>query len=400
MILRASVGLAATGLLMAIASVPASAFDLQGHRGARGLVPENTLAGFARALEIGVTTLETDLAVTKDGVLVLSHDPVFDPDVVRGAGGTWLIPPIPPINSLTLAELKDYDVGRIKPGSKYAQQFPDQQPEDGSRVPTLAELFDLVKSSGKTPRFNIETKLSPDKPHEAPDPDTFARVVVAAVRAAGVSNRTTIQSFDWRTLIAARRLAPEIETVCLTTASTLRDRTVDGERRPSAWLAGFDPATFAGSVPALAKAAGCGTWSPRFADLTADLVSEAQALGLKVVPWTINAPADMARIIDMKVDGLITDYPDRARDVLAAKGITLPPRQDRGASTAPLLKMLCTLPRRRRALPPSPSRACKGSNATARRWRRTRRSRLPKAPQRRWARPRPTVAWPAGRSGP
>lgn len=324
MILRATAGLAGIGLLMVVVSIPAAAFDLQGHRGARGLAPENTFAGFARALEIGVTTLETDLAITKDGVLVLSHDPVFNPDIARGADGAWLAPPIPPINSLTLVELKRYDVGRINPGSKYALQFPDQQPVDGARIPTLVELFDLARSSGKSPRFNIETKLSPDKPREAPDPETFARVVVEAVRAAGLSNRTTIQSFDWRTLIAARQLAPEIATVCLTTPSTLKDRTVNSERSPSAWLAGFDPATFAGSVPALAKAAGCGTWSPRFAELTADLVSEAQALGLKVVPWTINAPADMARIIDMKVDGLITDYPDRARDALAAKGIALP----------------------------------------------------------------------------
>lgn len=310
--------------MAAIACIPAAAFDLQGHRGARGLAPENTLAGFARALEIGVTTLETDLAVTKDGVLVLSHDSVFNPDIARNADGAWLVPPVPPINSLTLVELKRYDVGRIKPGSKYALQFPAQQPVDGARVPTLVELFDLAKSSGKAPRFNIETKLSPDKPDEAPAPETFARVVVEAVRAAGLSNRITIQSFDWRTLIAARNLAPDIETVCLTAASTLKDRDVNGERRPSAWLAGFDPLTFAGSVPALAKAAGCGTWSPRFAELTADLVSDAHALGLKVVPWTINAPADMARVIDMKVDGLITDYPDRARDVLAAKGMALP----------------------------------------------------------------------------
>ncbi len=237
--------------MVAIGSIPATAFDLQGHRGARGLAPENTLAGFARALEIGVTTLETDLAVTKDGVLVLSHDPVFNPDVVRGADGAWLVPPIPPINSLTLAELKRYDVGRIKPGSKYAQQFPDQQPADGARVPTLAELFDLAKSSGKTPRFNIETKLSPDKPDEAPDPETFARVVVEAVRAAGLSGRTTIQSFDWRTLIAARKLAPEIETVCLTAPSTLKDRIVNGERRPSPWLAGLDPAPMQAPCPTL-----------------------------------------------------------------------------------------------------------------------------------------------------
>jgi glycerophosphoryl diester phosphodiesterase len=324
MIVRTAERFIGACLLAAIASIPAAAFDLQGHRGARGLAPENTLTGFARALEIGVTTLETDLAVTKDGVLVLSHDPVFNPDVVRGADGTWLIPPIPPINSLTLAKLKAYDVGRIKPGSNYAQQFPDQQPVDGARVPTLVELFDLARSSGKSPRFNIETKLSPNKPGEAPDPETFARVVVDAVRAAGLSNRTTIQSFDWRTLIAARKLAPDIETVCLTAASTLKDRVVNGERRPSAWLAGLDPAAFSGSVPALAKAAGCGTWSPRFAELTGDLVAEAHAHGLKVVPWTINTPADMARAIDMKVDGLITDYPDRARDVMAAKGMALP----------------------------------------------------------------------------
>ena len=324
MIVRTAERFIGACLLAAIASIPAAAFDLQGHRGARGLAPENTLTGFARALEIGVTTLETDLAVTKDGVLVLSHDPVFNPDVVRGADGTWLIPPIPPINSLTLAKLKAYDVGRIKPGSNYAQQFPDQQPVDGARVPTLVELFDLARSSGKSPRFNIETKLSPNKPGEAPDPETFARVVVDAVRAAGLSNRTTIQSFDWRTLIAARKLAPDIETVCLTAASTLKDRVVNGERRPSALLAGLDPAAFSGSVPALAKAAGCGTWSPRFAELTGDLVAEAHAHGLKVVPWTINTPADMARAIDMKVDGLITDYPDRARDGMAAKGMALP----------------------------------------------------------------------------
>ena len=323
MIVRAAAPFIGAYLLAAIAPISATAFDLQGHRGARGLAPENTLAGFARALEVGVTTLETDLAVTKDGVLVLSHDPVFNPDVVR-ADGAWLVPPIPPINSLTLAGLKRYDVGRIKPGSKYAQQFPDQQPVDGSRVPTLAELFDLAKSSGKAPRFNIETKLSPAKPDEAPDPETFARVVVEAVRAAEQSSRTTIQSFDWRTLIAARKLAPDIETVCLTAASTLKDDMANGERRPSPWLAGLDPAAYAGSVPRLVKAAGCGIWSPRFVELTADLVAEAHVLGLKVVPWTINTPADMARIIDMKVDGLITDYLDRACGVLASKGIVLP----------------------------------------------------------------------------
>jgi glycerophosphoryl diester phosphodiesterase len=309
---------------MVVPSRAGYAFDLQGHRGARGLAPENTLAAFAKALAIGVTTLETDLAVTKDGVIVLSHDPSLNPDIVRGPDGQWLSAPGPAINSLTLAELKRFDVGRLKPETKYALQFPGQQPADGQRIPTLAELFALAEASGKLPRFNIETKLAPDKPELAPDPETFARQVVAAVRQAGFAARTSIQSFDWRTLLAAKRLAPDIETVCLTSPSTLRDRGEGAGRRPSPWLAGLDPADHGASVPRLAKAAGCGTWSPRFQELTREQVAEAHALSLKVVPWTVNALGDMARLIDVGVDGLITDYPDRAREVMAAKGVALP----------------------------------------------------------------------------
>jgi glycerophosphoryl diester phosphodiesterase len=304
-----------------VAARPAQAFDLQGHRGARGLAPENTLAAFAKALSIGVTTLETDLAVTKDGAIVIAHDPVLNPDIVRGPDGRWLASPGPAINTLTLAELKRFDIGRLNPASAYARQFPEQTAVDGERIPTLQELFDLVQSlansTGRRPRFNIETKSSPDKPGESPEPAAFARLVVAAVRGAGLADRTTIQSFDWRTLLAAKQLAPEIETVCLTTPSMFR-------AAASPWLAGLNLTEHGGSVPRLVNAAACGTWSPRFGEVTAALVAEAQALGLKVVPWTVNARADMARLIAIKVDGLITDYPDRAREVMAAHGIALP----------------------------------------------------------------------------
>jgi glycerophosphoryl diester phosphodiesterase len=316
--------LALAFVILMVGATPVDSFDLQGHRGARGLVAENTLAAFAKALEIGVTTLETDLAVTKDGVLVLSHDPTLNPDIVRGPDGVWLTPPRLAIHALTLAELERYDVGRINPASRYAQTFSRQQPVDGARIPTLASLFDLVARSGKPVRFNIETKLSPDKPAETPDADTFARLVVEAVRAAGLAARVTIQSFDWRTLLASRRLAPEIETVCLTEANTLKDRTEGGVRRPSPWLAGLDPADHGRSVPRLAAATGCGTWSPYFRELDAAAVAEAHRLGLKVVPWTVNDPADLARVIDMGVDGLITDYPDRGREALRLKGLPLP----------------------------------------------------------------------------
>src|SRR5262249_2220097 len=140
----------------------AGAFDLQGHRGARGLAPENTLPAFATALSIGVTTLELDLAMTSDGILVVSHDSRLNPDHTRGPDGTFLAAEGPAIRSLTLGELQRYDVGRLKPGTAYAAAFPEQRGMDGVRIPTLMEVFDLVRQAkADHVRFNIETKLTP-----------------------------------------------------------------------------------------------------------------------------------------------------------------------------------------------------------------------------------------------
>ena len=297
-----------------VVSTSAAAFDLQAHRGGRGLTPESTIAGFKNAISLGVTTLETDLAVTKDDVLVLSHDPRLNPDLVRGPDGTWLAGIGPTVRSLTLAELKTYDIGRLNPATKYGQQFPTQKPSDGERFPTLAELYAMA---GPGVRFNIETKIDPTKPDETVDPAHFTRLVVEAIRAAKKEKRTTIQSFDWRTLVEAKRLAPEIETVCLTIES--RDMNTTGPR-PSPWMAGLD-ANPGGSLQQLGKRAGCSAWSPFWRNVTAANVVEAHALGLKVIPWTVNDPAEMKRLIDIKVDGLITDYPDRAMAVLEEKGL-------------------------------------------------------------------------------
>ncbi|MFI4999214.1 MAG: glycerophosphodiester phosphodiesterase [Reyranellales bacterium] len=292
----------------------AQAFDLQGHRGTRGLAPENTLAAFRTAIALGVTTLETDLAVTRDDVLVLSHEPRLNPDLVRGPDGKWLDAPGPTIHSLTLAELKRYDIGRLNPSSRYARQFPEQKPADGERFPTLAELYAMA---GPTVRFNIETKIDPTKPDQTVDPAHFTRLVVDAVRAAKMERRTTLESFDWRTLIEARRIAPEIETVCLTIEAPNTNTVAP---KPSPWLAGLD-VSHGGSLQQLVKAAGCSTWSPFWRNVTALNVTAAHRLDLNVVPWTVNDPAEMARLIDLKVDGLITDYPDRGLAVLAKKGL-------------------------------------------------------------------------------
>lgn len=270
------------------------------------------------ALDLGVSTLETDLAITKADEVVISHDPQLNPDLTRGPDGQWLARPGPPIRTLTYEELKRYDIGRINPASKYAQQFPEQKPVDGQRFPLLAELFAMA---GPSVRFNIEIKTDPNKPDLTIDPVRFAGLTVDAIRKAGMTARSTVQSFDWRSLLEVKKLAPEIATACLTIESNNFDTVGRNGSRPSPWLAGLDLAAHGGSVPRLAKAAGCATWSPFWRNVTADNVKEAQALGLKVVPWTVNVPAEMARLIDLGVDGLITDYPDRALPVIAAKGL-------------------------------------------------------------------------------
>src|SRR5512134_2409586 len=195
----------------------AGAFDLQGHRGARGMAPENTLAGFAAALAAGVDTLELDVGVTRDGVVVIHHDRRLNPDIARGPDGRWIVAPGPLLRSLGFDELRRYDVGRLRPGSEYASRFPGQKPMDGARIPRLAELFALVRRSGNTQvRFNIETKITPAAPAETMAPEPFALAVVEEIRAAGLAARASVQSFDWRTLQAVGRIAPEISTVYLT----------------------------------------------------------------------------------------------------------------------------------------------------------------------------------------
>jgi len=279
----------------------AQAFDLQGHRGARGTAPENTLPGFAAALALGVVTLELDTGVTRDGVVVIHHDRRLNPDIARGPDGRWIDAPGPLLRELDFKALRRYDVGRLRPGSEYAARFPEQAPADGARIPRLAELFALVRKAGNDQvRFNIETKISPAAPAETLPPYAFARALIAEIRAAGVAGRASVQSFDWRTLHAVEREAPEIATVYLT-----------GPRR-------------GGPQPKAVHAAGGRIWSPHYEELDSAALIEARGLGLKVVPWTVNEPGFIERFLDLGVDGIITDYPERVRAELARRGMPLP----------------------------------------------------------------------------
>ena len=320
--------MAAVGMVAVVAAAAfspgAAAFDLQGHRGARGLAPENTLPAFAAALSTGVTTLELDTGVTRDGVVVISHDPRLNPDIVRGPDGAWLAKTGPALIALTYAELQQFDVGRLNPASNYAKRYPAQVAVDGTRIPRLADLFALVAKSGnRTVRFNIETKSDPRAPEATLPPAEFARALIAAIRAAGMAPRSTIQSFDWRTLAVVQKEAPEIQTVYLSAQQRWLDNIGAAQAEGSAWTAGVQFAQH-GSVPKMVKAAGGSVWSPFFGDLNAATLAEARALGLRVVVWTVNELADAARMIELGVDGIITDRPDLVRFEMRNRGMALP----------------------------------------------------------------------------
>ncbi len=284
--------------------------ELHGHRGARGLWPENTLPGFAGALAIGVTAIEMDVALTADGVVVLSHDPILDPALTRGPEGGWIEAPGPRLRDLGYDAVRRFDVGRVRPGTPQAAAFPMQRGLDGVRLPRLAEIVTLDPSV----MLAIELKTFPDHPDWTVAPEAMADAVLAVLDAAGAAARTRIISFDWRGLRYLRRIRPEVSLGYLTDAETASAARL--------WWDGASPEDFGGSVARAVAAEGGAVWGPDVATLARSEVEAAVALGLLVNPWTVNAPEDMARLIDWGVGALTTDYPDRAQRVMAAMGLS------------------------------------------------------------------------------
>lgn len=282
-------------------------FDLQGHRGARGLAPENTIPAFRRALEIGVTTLEMDVVISEDGEVVVSHEPWMNPEICSLPSGD----PIPEgeaqshnLYRMTYAEIKQYDCGQRR-----HPDFPEQTPQ-----PAVKPLFraviemveDYVATHDRPPVFyNVEIKSRPawdGRFH--PKPEAFARRVLHVVHETGVAAQTTIQSFDPRALRAARQLRAKQTDDAAVRLALLVGGEKEGGLSDHLEHLGFTPAVY----------------SPNYRRVDAALLQEAYDRGLAVVPWTVNERTEMQRLIRLGVDGLITDYPDVAQEVLRAEG--------------------------------------------------------------------------------
>ena len=311
-------------------------FDLQAHRGGRDARAENTIYAFAYAMELGVTTLEMDMQLTKDGRLVISHNPVMNWMLAKGPDGQYAPKQNPPdIRTMNLAEVQQYDMGVMNPaaGGYYDLHGKTQIATPGAQMPTLEQVFELANAYGnKKVIFNIETKsyADPEDPYYAntPDPDVFVEKVYEVVKIYNMQDRVTIQSFDWRTLKAMKAIAPELTLVALSSEQPSWGKSGMylrlGEKAPSPHLGGLNINDFKGDYVKAAKEIGADVVSPYFKELSPDLIDEAHALGMKVVPWTVNSPKDMEMLLAMGVDGIISDQPWVLRDVLIKKGIAVP----------------------------------------------------------------------------
>lgn len=290
---------------------PAEKLLIVGHRGAAGLKPENTLAAFREACEIGVDAVELDVFLTVDKAIVVHHDYTLKPETTRTADGEWLSGFGPAIKDLTFVQLKTYDVGRLKPNTRYSRRYPEQRPADGERIPSLGEVLSLLETKcDPATQLWVEIKTNPEKPALTPAPESVGDAVVRLLRKQDVVRRVRILSFDWRALVHIQKIAPEIPVVYLSHVGRRFNTIKPSQPGASPWMAGLDIDDFNGSIPRAVKAAGGKNWAPYYKYLTSALLDEAHQLGLEVYVWTVDSRSEMARLMGMGVDGIITNRPD------------------------------------------------------------------------------------------
>lgn len=266
-------------------------YDLQGHRGARGLMPENTIPGFIKALDLGVTTLEMDLVVTADSLLVVSHEPWFHEAYSTTPDGNPVMEET--AQTFNIFQMTAAEVARFDVGMRQNPNFPEQQTM-AVQKPLLKDVILAAETYARSnrlppPQYNLETKSRPEWIGEfIPDPQTFAQLVEEIITQFQLQDRVTVQSFDPATLMGLRQINPEIRQSML----VFRE---DPVQAVVAYL-GYTP----------------DIWSPSAALVTPDLVEQVHALGMQIIPWTVNDPVEMNRLLDLGVDGIITDYPNIA----------------------------------------------------------------------------------------
>jgi len=276
------------------------AVQVYGHRAAAGLVPENTLEGVAHAIDLGVDVIDLDITMTRDFVLICHHDLRLNHHITRTRAGVWLETPGPAIKECTYQELLAFDVGRIAPSSAYWNELPCQQGQDGVIIPTLKNVLQYAVAKKPDIRFQIEIKTDPFD-QDSVDPEAIVYELVRLLEELDLVEKVEVHSFDWRNLLLLQKVHPKI------TTSFITEKALYESDRASLWLAGHLPSD---SMPHLIHTLKGKVWCPYYKDITAECVTKAKELGLKVSVWTVDDPEDMRHMIALGVDGIITNRPD------------------------------------------------------------------------------------------
>ena len=315
------------------AKVNYDVFDLEAHRGGRDVRPENTLYSYAYAIELGATSIECDMQLTKDGQIVMSHNPILNSDITRDENGNYIENNKYDIRLMTVDELKKFDVGVMDPNcGEYYDLHGKTQFTYDAKIPTLEELMQLIQSYGdKNIVLNIETKSYPDPASAGyknnADPKKFVEIFNNIVKKYDMEDRVVLQSFDWQTLIEMKKLNPNISTSALWQEQPSWGRDSESlrryEKKKSPWLGGLDIKDYQGNPVKAAHAIGADIISPYYTEISKQDVDEAHSLGMKVVPWTVNNEKDMNMLLDMGVDGIISDKPWLLKQVLEKRNIKL-----------------------------------------------------------------------------
>lgn len=315
------------------AKVNYDVFDLEAHRGGRDVRPENTLYSYAYAIELGATSIECDMQLTKDGQIVMSHNPILNSDITRDKNGNYIENNKYDIRLMTVDELKKFDVGVMDQNcGEYYDLHGKTQFTYDAKIPTLEELMQLIQSYGdKNIVLNIETKSYPDPASAGyknnADPKKFVEVFNNIVKKYNMEDRVVLQSFDWQTLIEMKKLNPNISTSALWQEQPSWGRDSESlrryEKKKSPWLGGLDIKDYQGNPVKAAHAIGADIISPYYTEISKQDVDEAHSLGMKVVPWTVNNEKDMTMLPDMGVDGIISDKPWLLKQVLEKRNIKL-----------------------------------------------------------------------------
>ena len=294
---------------------------IYGHRGARGDLPENTLESFKYLFDNAINAYETDILISKDLIPVITHDFRLDPSLTKDEAGNWIKDENIKIFDLTYNEISKFDIGSLNKLSRYGRRFINQRSLENQKIPKLSELLELSsKNLLQDLLINLEIKSTPDEKNLTPDPQDLVQIVLNEINNSNLKDKIIISSFDWRILREVKKQSPEIPRAYLTFQQEKGMKIKKTIYSKSPWIDHI-PLTIVYDLPKIIKELGGSAWHPYYKDINKKAVKDAHDNNLPVNVWTVNDEDDMLKMIEYGVDGIMTDYPLRLKNLCEKRSI-------------------------------------------------------------------------------